>query len=601
MTISKRLTSVIALMLALVCFLTACGGPAGKIVQTKTERIFYEEGEKIDPPPGLEELKILLETLPNAVPYKGEDGNFAYKIVYSASASREVEGVVKDLRTAMNRGLKTSVSAVLDTNEDSGYEILIGKTNRAPSTEAVNEVKSNRDNCYQDFVLKVEGNKIIITGYSDQGTINGVTWFMNTFCESQSTWNYVREDYEFLYAPSYNLPNITLAGKSIANYEIVYPKNMQFVYGRAVDDLKDYLISDFNIELSTEDERFAKNTNAILIGDINCAASNSVIPAANEYVIRQVGTKLVIKASDAVTLYYGVKAFNKLISDAKTSGKSLSIKDGYELRGTVDYSKDNVFKLTLNDEFDGDTVNKNLWSTYTASTYTSVLGGSYLQKGVDIAYQEDGVLHMPSYVKGKDFWVSELTTKNSVWYKYGCLEVRAKLPVNPAVATIWINGDYAGVNPEIDLLENFGNIKGFSANIHKWFREPTWDGTTQWAHTSLDGSAYMDQKRFTYNADKFKDDLTSDFHIYSLDWTEDYFRFAVDGVTFFKYNFSDNPGEVDSFRQKLYLIMGCGVGAGSYGPKYDASKHGTEFDYAVDYVRLYQIPEVSELAYGYKG
>ena len=95
--------------------------------------------------------------------------------------------------------------------------------------------------------------------------------------------------------------------------------------------------------------------------------------------------------------------------------------------------------------------------------------------------------------------------------------------------------------------------------------------------------------------------MGSDFHIYSLDWTEDYYAFAVDGVTFFKYDFSGNPDALDCFRQKLYLIFGNGVGAGSYGPKYDPSQHGTEFDYAIDYVRLYQIPAASELVYGFKG
>ena len=41
---SKKLISLIAIILSIVCFLTACGGDAGKIVQTKTERIYFEEG-----------------------------------------------------------------------------------------------------------------------------------------------------------------------------------------------------------------------------------------------------------------------------------------------------------------------------------------------------------------------------------------------------------------------------------------------------------------------------------------------------------------------------------------------------------------------------
>ena len=64
---------------------------------------------------------------------------------------------------------------------------------------------------------------------------------------------------------------------------------------------------------------------------------------------------------------------------------------------------------------------------------------------------------------------------------------------------------------------------------------------------------------------------------------------------------TNNPEEIDCFRQKLYLIMGCAVGNTAYGPKYDPEVDGTEFDYAVDYVRLYQIPYRDELVYGFKG
>ncbi len=598
---SKKLIALVALMLSFVCFLTACGGPAGKIVQTKTERIYYETKEKDEHPPELDELKNLLSTLPNAVPFMNENDEFIYKIVYSKNSSDAFEKSVKEFRSNMNRALKCSPTAMIDSNEDLGYEILLGTTNRKESSDAINRIKANRGNCYDDFIVQVIGKKIVITGTSDAGTVKGMKWFIETFCKSKTTWGFVREGYELLYAPIYNLPAINLSGSSISEYSFVYPKDMEYVYGRAIDDLSQYLIKNFHIELGRDDERYLNTAKEILIGNLNRSESRSVIPAKDEYVIKQVGKKLVIKASDSISLYYGITAFNNMISEAKKSNKKLNITDGFELKKKVDKSSQNTYKLTLADEFNSDTLDKNIWSTYVNATGTSSLGGQYLQKGTDIAFVKDGSLHMPSYVKDKDFEVSELSTKNSYWFKYGCLEVRAKMPDNPAVATIWINADYYGVNAEIDILENFGNLQGFSANIHKWFRQPTWDGTTMWAHTSLDGSEFTDMKRFRYNVDKHKDTLADDYHIYSLDWNEDYYRFAVDGITFFTYDFSKNPDEIDTFRQKLYLIMGCGVGNTAYGPKYDPETDATEFDYAVDYVRLYQIPSMSELEYGFKG
>lgn len=606
---SKKIISFVALLLSLVCLLSACGGDAGKIVQTKTERIYFADDGKTEEsettkgneqPPELEELKNLLKTLPESVPFLTENGDFAYTVIYSEKASGELENAVKEFRTNINKGLKCSAVAALDSNADSGYEILVGETNRKDSISAVNKIRSNRVNCYDDFIVKVTGKKIVITGVSDAGTIKGVEWFTETFCASNKAWGFVRENYEFLYAPAYKLPSIELSGTSIANYQLVYPKDMEYVYGRAIDDLNQKLIDEFHMELKRDDERYAASDCEILIGDLNCAESKSVTPVKNEYVIRQIGRKLVIKASDSITLYYGIKAFANLIERAKETNKNLNLPNGFTERKAIDKANPAFYRLTLNDEFNSDELNLDMWSTYLNAKGTSSLGGEYLQKGTEIAYTKDGVLHIPAYVKGNDFWVSELTTKNSYWFKYGCFEVRAKMPINPSWAAIWLNSDYYGVAAEIDVLENFASHDSFAANIHKWFTNNTWDGTTIWPHTSLDGGEFADAKRFFYNTEKHKDTLTDDFHIYSVDWTEDYYRFAFDGVTFFTYDFSENPDEIDAFRQKLYFIMGCGVG-NTGGPKYDKEKHAKEFDFAVDYVRLYQVPEISELVYGYKG
>ena len=126
MKTSKKLVPLIALILSLVCFLTACGGDAGKIVQTKTERIYFEEGEKSDPPPELDELKSLLETLPQAVPFTSESGEFVYKIVYPESSSDSFESAVKEFKSNMNRGLRCSPEGLpCDRREDRNRAIVL--------------------------------------------------------------------------------------------------------------------------------------------------------------------------------------------------------------------------------------------------------------------------------------------------------------------------------------------------------------------------------------------------------------------------------------------------------------------------------------------
>ncbi|MBO4734299.1 MAG: family 16 glycosylhydrolase, partial [Clostridia bacterium] len=218
---------------------------------------------------------------------------------------------------------------------------------------------------------------------------------------------------------------------------------------------------------------------------------------------------------------------------------------------------------------------------------------------------ENGILHIlskriKSDTDSADFGEGKITLKKNLWYKYGCLEVRAKMPLYPAHCAIWLNG-----GAEIDIVENFSNQISFKSNIHKWFSRYLWDGTRDDGHLSIEGNATYDAARnYKIDVEKFGN-LADGFHTYSLDWTEDYYRFAVDGKTYFRYDYSENEDEVDFFRRELYLILVCGCGSNSYGARYVPSVHDkldsngnyVPFDFQIDYVRLYQNPSTDGVNY----
>lgn len=607
----KHYVTLFAFLLCITCFLSACGGPAGKIQQNTHAKYYYEDVDNTDSSETDDnsslsnkeklalkaELEKLKKSLPNELPiFADDDESFAYKVIYSDSVSNSVSAEVKTLRSTIQKKLSASVTAVIDTKSaEEKQELLIGNTNRKASSEALATLKANRKNCYDDFIVRETNGKIVIVGGSDDATIKAVKWFAETFCKSERTWTYLRQGYELLYAPKYNTPAIKLGGADIYNFNIVTPKRAEFVYGRAVDDLIDYVKKSLHYRMTRDDEGASAAKYEILVGNLDRNESKSVTPNTNEYVINVIGSKLVIKGYDSVCLYYGVKEFSGMLDNAVKSGKALSLANGYILRKTVDTSNSSICRLTFNDEFDGESLSS-IWDGYDGGTSgeNSVLGGGIVNAGKSLCYLENGILHMPSGRSGeKDFNESKITLKNSLWYKYGCLEVSAKMPLNPAHAAIWING-WA----EIDILENFSSETGFSSNIHKWFTQYLWDGSANYAHTSLDGNSAAEDRRFKYDTEKYKDNLTSDFHIYSLDWTPEYFRFAVDGKVFFRYDYKENEDEVDFFKQELYLILTSGIGSNSYGARYNPELHdGKVYDCQFDYVRLYQTPSTDGLYY----
>jgi beta-glucanase (GH16 family) len=80
-------------------------------------------------------------------------------------------------------------------------------------------------------------------------------------------------------------------------------------------------------------------------------------------------------------------------------------------------------------------------------------------------------------------------------------------------------------------------------------------------------------------------DVTSNFHIYSIEWTESKIDFYVDNKKYFSYGPEDKTPENWPFKNDQYIILNVAVG-GSLG-----GEVGEDFDQGimeVDYVRLYQ-------------
>lgn len=618
-----RMICTVAWCLAITLIFTACGGPAGKISETRVETIYYDdtavdsavEGEEsstlpnnqqpldhksslpnLDHKNSLPNLDLdYINSLPNKVPGVKEDGSFTYTIIRSAAASVDISDTARELRTAIRKNLNTDLDSVLETasKDHSGYEILIGETNRKESANAISRIRKNRTECLDDFIVKVDGKKIVITGENDKATKTAVQWFSDTFCKSITTWGYLREGYEFFYTPEITSPEITIAGQTLTRFKAVMPRLASYVYGRAICDLQEFIAEEYNTDFVIDDERVKEVDYEILVSDLDRPESKSVTAEKNGWVIKAVGKKLVIKGYSDVETYYAAVYFLDSVKNAVKTGKGFQITDGYEKRGTVDYSKKDTIQYSWGDEFDGTEIDATKWGNYIytpgAVTGSSALGGSCWDgKFTDTVKLKDGIATLNSRRIGKDFENCHLATNSTFWYRYGVCEIKVKMADTPADFSFWLNftGGKYGVNTEIDVVENFGQTNTFASNIHKWWSMNSWDGMGTTVHTSLDGS-HTTQKRFTFAND---DRLNTDYHIVSFDWTDSYFDFAVDGKRFFKYDYTYDTNR-DTHKTLHCIIFSACVGRSNYGIKFDEKKYtATSWQTSLDYIRLYQKP-----------
>ena len=188
------------------------------------------------------------------------------------------------------------------------------------------------------------------------------------------------------------------------------------------------------------------------------------------------------------------------------------------------------------------------------------------------AHKED--LSRMSDWGGQAFSSAKLTTAQSKIFRYGYLEVRAKLPCQlGSWPAIW----GLGVNPtkewpdlgEIDVMEHTGvRAKMIQQTVHTG------------AYNHLTGSQKTQMTQLDTACDQF--------HVYHLLWTKDAIKQGIDGhfKMIFK-NDGTNNQATWPFDDPSFLILNMAVGGEYAGDQVDIRSLPWRFE--IDYVRLYEL------------
>lgn len=166
------------------------------------------------------------------------------------------------------------------------------------------------------------------------------------------------------------------------------------------------------------------------------------------------------------------------------------------------------------------------------------------------------------------FTSASLTTLGKASWRYGKIEVRAKLPTGAGMwPAIWMLGTNRSVVGwpkcgEIDILEH----KGSKPN-------------------RIYGSAhfydFINRKRIVKN--QFKDvsaQLHESFHRYTIEWDENEIKFFFDEL-----NYHTVKNDTETFKKPFYLLINFALGGG-FGGELDERFLPQKF--LIDYVRVYQ-------------
>lgn len=246
---------------------------------------------------------------------------------------------------------------------------------------------------------------------------------------------------------------------------------------------------------------------------------------------------------------------------------------------------ENSYELIWNDEFDGSEIDQSKWSYDLGDGCDLGICGwgnnelEYYTNRPQNAYLDNGNLvikaikETPLYLNQYQYTSSRLITKNKGDFRYGRVDVKARLPIGrglwPAIWMLPTDNAYGGWprSGEIDIMENIGSEPDrVFGTIH--YGHDYWRYTTE-GITKEEGPNFAE-----------------DFHVYTLLWNEDCIMMLVDGEKMAgPYSRSTTLPTTWPFDQNFHLLLNVAVGGNLPGNPTPATQFPQVME--VDYVRVY--------------
>lgn len=175
---------------------------------------------------------------------------------------------------------------------------------------------------------------------------------------------------------------------------------------------------------------------------------------------------------------------------------------------------------------------------------------------------------------GSAFTSGRITTKGLFDQAYGRFEARIKMPYGPGIwPAFWLLGsDIDQVSwpqcGEIDVME----LRGQEPHI---------------IHGSVHGPGYSGGGAITKSFGLTNDRFDKDFHLFAIEWGENYIDYFVDDEPYFRITPDDLPDDAEwVYDHPFHIILNVAVGGNYVG--FPTSETNFPQTMLVDYVRVYR-------------
>lgn len=344
----------------------------------------------------------------------------------------------------------------------------------------------------------------------------------------------------------------------------------------------------FNISLSTSSTSQVTVTFSTIAG--TATAGEDFVAVTNQPVVFQPGEtqKQAMISIVADNLREGHESFSVMLTGATNASIQQFTATGTILNDDVNVPFNDAgydapgsypgYTLSWSDEFDGGQLSSAIWSFENGDGCPSICGWGNNELEYyrpENLFFQDGKMIIEAKKEsfgGKEYTSSKILTRGKKYGKFGRIDVRAILPKGKGIwPAFWLlpqHNVFGGWprSGEIDLMEMVGHEPNKSHGTIHYGPGP---GSTQITRS------------YTLPAGIFNDE----FHVFSLEWSQDQLKWFIDGNLFSTVNKADLGSANYPFNEEFFFIINLAVG-GNWPGNPDASTYFPQW-LIVDYVRWF--------------
>ena len=567
---NRKFLKLLSLMLVLVIFTLTFAG-CGK-----------KKGDKVDIGYISGNYQMIIDSV--------DEINCDYLLVYRASAGFGDIDAFVDFMERLSASSSYTFQICPDTLNVTDAKqkiILLGNTSYAESDKTIEIMEAIRSDNYYDYLLRGYENTLSINWVSKFGRDDAFNYVLNSLLNNGfgKTFN---EDFSYLYlSDRRDTPVVTIDDINIIQYSVVVPTAATYIEYSAAEKLVRAIKDATGEEIPLVTDAAEESRYEILIGETNRGETYvTSFFATKRYSIAQYSTKLILRGGQVEATTKAVTDFTTSVRNAAITAEPLHIRSNYVKTGSITTLGGDYFdgySLVYCDEFNADSLDTKQW-TLENGAITSFGDFGYLMNFSSKAVKTDGKNAIIKTYLSDDGYVSgHMTTEKAFSFKYGYIETRIR---TRCANGVWLKMLLTNQNDSGDKISQIDVFNLYGRGDSVFASAGTLEKKTYYSNYLK----LMEPSFETYRSGAFLNGEPAnpdEYHTYGVEWTEDYVRFFLDGVSYGTVELTAD--KYKDLRTEMYIDFIGGVNLTELTANDEECNWPINLD--VDWVRVYQKPD----------